>query len=339
MFRFAWLLLAFLSLMITGAVCQYRGLGRGAASNGSNAGHLQVHVVLDNGQPADQTQFHVELANGGGVPIGTAYTDTMGRASFDGLGGGTYTLRVSSPETEDTIVTFDMNGFESMHIEDVSVRARPGNPMGSPQGTVSAHELNIPDKARKEFDKGNAAVQHKDLESAREHFSRALESDPKFAAAGNNLGAICLQLKDYACARQALEQAVEADGHSGQALANLARLRMMEQNYTDAESLFHRSLALEPGNPATMTLMAETELVLHKFPDALEYARKVSEENLRGYELVHLIAGEALEAENKPQEAAAEYEQFLREAPDHPEAPRVEQALARLRTPGAENER
>jgi tetratricopeptide (TPR) repeat protein len=339
MLRTLSLLLALLYLISSTALAQLRSGGRPGTAMSTSS--LEVRVFfLNGGQPS--TQFRVELLNSGGVPIRTGFTDSSGRAQFSGLNPGMFTLHVTSPETEDASSNFEISTYERVHNEDVQVKLRtPEKSAGTPQqGTVSAQALNIPEKALKEFNKGNEAAQRKDFDAAKEHYRKALESDPKFVAAGNNLGSICLQLKDYACARDALERAVEADGHSARALANLARLRMMEQHYSEAEALFGRSLAVDPVNPGTLMLMAETELALRKFPDALLYARKVPADKSPDFAVVHIVAGRALEAENKSSEAVLEYQAFLKQAPQHPAAPEVEQALARLnRAPTATADR
>jgi Tfp pilus assembly protein PilF len=330
MYRAASLVVVLFSLLISVALAQSRGGARSPGSMPSASG-LEVHITFVNGQPASGAQFRVELLNGAGVPVKVGFADDMGRVNFSGLAAGMYTLHITSPSTEEATSTFEISGFEHIHNQDVQVKLiTPGTPAGSKQGSVSAQALHIPEKALKEFNKGNEAVQHKDFEAARAHYRKALEDYPQFAAAGNNLGSVCLQLRDYACARQALEQAVKSDDHSARALANLARLRMMEQHYPEAEALFSRSLAVEPANPEALMLMAETELSLHKFSDALWYARKVSAQNKQDFAVAHIIAGESLEAQHKPDEAVLEYQAFLKDAPQHPAAPQVQQALTRL---------
>ena len=66
---------------------------------------------------------------------------------------------------------------------------------------------------------------------------------------------------------------------------------------------------------------------------ALANARKVpSLANHKQFAISHLIVAQALTGKGKDDEIAKEYEEYLKEAPDSPLAPRVKDALAKLKS-------
>src|SRR5205085_5096190 len=91
---------------------------------------------------------------------------------------------------------------------------------------VSAGQLAVPDKARKEFDKGTRALNDSDLSSAKKHFEKALELSPKYAAALNNLGIVAIRGNENAKAFDYFKEAVRADDSNVQALINVGKMEM-----------------------------------------------------------------------------------------------------------------
>ena len=64
-------------------------------------------------------------------------------------------------------------------------------------------------------------------EDAQKMYLKAIEIDPKFASAYNNLGASCANQKKYKLARQYWEKAVELDLSMIQAKGNLKQMDAM----------------------------------------------------------------------------------------------------------------
>jgi hypothetical protein len=82
-----------------------------------------------------------------------------------------------------------------------------------------------------------------------------------------------------------------------------------------------------------MLVMAEVQD--GKPDDALRDAQKVHTLPHDGYAVVHYIAGEVLEEKHEYAQAGAEYNLYLKEAPNGPEAAQVRSAVARLSSPTA----
>jgi predicted Zn-dependent protease len=103
--------------------------------------------------------------------------------------------------------------------------------------------------------------------------------------------------------------------------------------YKDAEPYLVHSAADQPENAQIVTILANTELQNGETDLALTNARKVpSLPNAKQFAISHLIVAQALTAKGKDDEIAKEYDEYLKEAPDSPLAPRVKDALAKLKT-------
>jgi predicted Zn-dependent protease len=102
--------------------------------------------------------------------------------------------------------------------------------------------------------------------------------------------------------------------------------------YKEAEPYLVRSAANQPQSAQVLTVLANTELQNGETELALTNARKVPTlANHQQFAISHLIVAQALAGTGKDDEIAKEYDEYLKEAPDSPLAPRVKDALAQLK--------
>lgn len=303
---------------------------------------LKVRLWYTNGRPVEQRE-RVQLLNSLEGYVGEGFTDSQGEAHFR-VPAGSYMLRVSGPTIEDTTgPVFRLLCNEGTHFENVDVKMKAGSgseaeasaPAPSGAGsTVAAADLNVPEKARKEFEKGNAALQHNDLPAARKAFGKAIQIYPQYAGAYNNLGLIAMKSGDRAAALAAFQQAVRVNDHYALASVNLARLLLQDKQYSEAEVQLDRALSTEPLNLDALTMLADVQLETGHFDQAINTAWKVHSVPHEGFSVVHIMAALAFEARHMPQDAAVEYATYLKESPNGPAAQRAAAALARLQNQG-----
>jgi TolA-binding protein len=77
--------------------------------------------------------------------------------------------------------------------------------------TVSATSVNVPDKARKDYEKGLAEKKNGKLDSAQEKFQKAVDAYPEYAEAWLELGRVQVQNNDAAGARQSFHRSIAVD--------------------------------------------------------------------------------------------------------------------------------
>jgi Tfp pilus assembly protein PilF len=292
---------------------------------------LRVHLAWPNDRPVGENISVQLVSNSGGVAAQT-FSNSQGDATFAAVNPGSYTLRISGPSVVDTTsenIYIDRN--QSLATQWVHVQPREeAKTETSKEPMVSAADLNAPDKAKKEFGKGNEAFVANDFKKAQSHYQKAVEIYPRYATAYNNLGAVYMHLQDPAHAREAFEKAVEISPLSASSNANLARLNIQDKKFADAVPLLERALTSAPKDPEFMMLMAHVQLETGHVDQALSFAHKVNAAENPKFAAAHLIAARAYEVENKPEDARTEYELFLKQAPDAPQIPYVRQALSRL---------
>jgi len=190
-----------------------------------------------------------------------------------------------------------------------------------------------PEAARQECEMGSKEAEQKHWEEAKDHFQKAIVAFPKYAEAFNNLGQVKIQLKDGKGAVEAFRSATQIDPTLQQANLYLGQFYYENTQYKEAEPYLLRSAADQPKSAQILTALANVQLQNGETDLALANARKVpSLPNPRQFAISHLIVAQALTGKAHDDEVAKEYEEYLKEAPDSPLAPRVKDALAKLKS-------
>ncbi|HEX6878820.1 MAG TPA: tetratricopeptide repeat protein [Terriglobales bacterium] len=277
-------------------------------------------------------QIMVELGSPTGGVIQTTYSDPEGRASFTATAGRTYQIKVSGVGIEQKVVSFDVQPGESFHHEYISVKTTTDSAASLPGGIVSASMLNVPEKARREFDKGIKDFESKKWEDAKKHFEKATKEYPNFDWAFNNIGVADIQLHDQQGAREAFQRAVSINDKNPDATKNLARLLIEDSKFDEAKGLLLKSNSVQPGNPDTLVLLAYSQMKTHDLDAALANAEKCHRSDPDHYPLGHLIAAAVRETKGDLAGAEKQYQTYLKEAPDTPQAQAAKQGLARIQS-------
>ena len=305
---------------------------RAVAQLDSSPGELQVTVVYANEQPLTvpvRVQL-VDLAHM--VRVEERYTNSVGQIMFRSVIPGNYSVHVTGIGILETSEHIEVQAHKTTHsVIHVRLAEKAGDAKG-PGDTVSLADLNIPEKARKEFDNGAQAMDHGDLEGAVKHFEKATKIYPNYASAFNNLGVIAAQQKHFEPARTYFEKAVSLNDQLPDAYLNLSKLDLNQQKFQEAKQPLTKLLALEPNNLEALLMMANCELIAGQNESAVAYARRIHELPHEKFAASHLVAARALEASHHPDQAIEEYRIFLQEVPDSEFAQGARQALARLQS-------
>lgn len=304
-----------------------------AMGSAAAAGNTTVTVRVTYEQthmPAPAMRVELVSPLGGVADMRT--TDGNGSATFENISGGRYRVRVGGPGVETTeSETFDAGGSQAgpYVTENVQVRLTPA--AGAVPGPALA--VNIPNAARQEFNLGSKQMDKKNWAEAKDHFQKAIAAFPKYAEALNNLGLAEAQLKDGKAAVEAFRNAAQIDPTLLQANLYLGQFYYENAQYKDAEPYLLRAASGEPNSAQILTALANTELQNGETDLALANARRVpSLHDHKQYAISHLIVAQALSGRGHDDEIAKEYEEYLKQAPDSPLAPRVKDALAKLKS-------
>ena len=323
-----WLVAFLVSLIITGVHAQLRGGGPGGSGN------VHVHVVLSNDRNAGPFLKVCLMEGSVDQVIGTTYTNDIGEADFVGVPMGEYHVRISGDGIETTdSSTFEVDQRKVTQAQYVTVRqlAETGpKPLSSHSTMVSASDLNVPQKARKEVDKANEAMAEQNWKKAQEHLDKAIAIAPQYATAYNNLGVLYAKTNDLPHEEEALKKAIAADDHFAPAFVNYGKMCILQKNFPQAETLLQKAVTVEPGNVESLMLLADAEYMNRHFEAAIVSARQAHSADKEHPSFVHYIAARSYQQENRQQDALAEFQLFLLEEPKGPRADHVRGDVAKI---------
>ncbi len=303
-------------------------------SAGSSGGISTVSVRVtyqQNHRPAPGLRVELISPLGGVASIRT--TDGNGGATFDGVGSGRYQVQVNGPDVEttksDIFETGGANGGPYI-TERIEVRLIETAGAEAPGPALAPI---IPEAARQEFNLGSKEMDKKHWEEAKDHFQKATAAFPKYAEAFSSLGLVEIQLKEGKNAVEAFRSATQIDPTQQQANLYLGQFYYENTQYKEAEPYLLHAAADQPKSAQLLTALASTEMQNGESDLAIANARKVpSLPDHKQFAISHLIVAQALTEKGKDDEIAKEYEEYLKEAPDSTWAPRVKDALAKLKS-------
>ena len=285
------------------------GLGR----NGSD---VSVRVIAPSGRPVGRGA-HVRLQAVAG-PTLVADTDGSGAVTFRNVAGGTYRALVKAEgyeETDGGRVEVDSQQMSQMVF--VYLRRADEDLVVSSAHTAMADVslLKAPAKAIREAQKGTALLKKREWAKAAEHLEKALEIDPEFSVACNNLAVAYAFLGQQDRERAMLERSLKLNDNNAAALMNRAYVAMRDNDLAGAEGFLIRAAAADPQSVQTLMVMAKVQLLSGHYEGVVRSARKLHGLPHAEYALVHYLAARALEAGNRLADAAAELRVFLQEEP------------------------
>jgi tetratricopeptide (TPR) repeat protein len=328
--RRLWLAPFLLSLALFNLHAQLRG-----GMSGLSVGDVHVHVVLENQRNAGPyLVVRLMMESSTGMVVATGYTNDVGEVSFNGIPIGNYHVEVTGDGISDaSSQVFEVDNRKMSQAQFVVVHQVEDSgpkPLSARSPMVSANDLKVPEKARKEVDKANENMALHDWKKAKEHLDKALAIYPDYVTAYNNLSVLYAKTDDLAKEEEALKKAISLDEHFAPALLNYGKLCFKLKNFPQAESLLQREVAADPDDPESMMLLADSEYMNRHFDAAIATANQAHSSSHEHASFVHYIAARAYQQENQQPQALAEFQMFLKEEPKGPRADHVRADIAKI---------
>jgi Tfp pilus assembly protein PilF len=219
------------------------------------------------------------------IPPPRVHLQPGGQFQFAQISSGSYELVVLDPDQKEVkheVVTVGSFGSNMVQIR-VKDELRTGE---RPRGPISlkrlAHKTLKP--ARKEYGRARAERRKEHFELAEAHYRKAIEIDPQFVEAANDLGALLYIRGRYEDSREVLEKAMAVDPDLAPVLANLSAALMALSRPLLAEPLARRAVALDPTAIRSRYLLglsrawqnkndSETEALLEEASPVIPHAR------------------------------------------------------------------
>ncbi len=253
----------------------------------------------------------VELRSSqGSRSLAEAYVDPSGSFQLSDIGKGQYVLVVrthSGTVLHQEFVDVNRNTGELWIQLPKAEIARPVS------GTVSVARLahKVPSKALKEFEKARKAADKGKSKDEILHLQRALEIDPDYMEAHNNLGSQYLRREEYGKAEAHFRKACELDPGASIPQTNLATVLLINKHSADAEIAARRAVSLDPSNSRARYTLALTLLDQGKNPqEALEQLQRAASDLPRA----HLVSAKVLQATGDVNRARVELKTYLPKA-------------------------
>jgi tetratricopeptide (TPR) repeat protein len=197
-------------------------------------------------------------------------------------------------------------------------------------GMVSVASLEVPPKARKEYEKGSESLEKGEYPEAEKRLQKAIELDPKFAEAWVRMGDLEQRRKNLDRAIENYQQAINADPNFPLPYLRMAYLSAVSRDWEQTRKLTERLVALDPVDfPLAYYYNAAAELNLKHIDKAESSAlRAESMDKQHAEPSVELLLAAIYTAKGSYSSAADRYRQYLKLVPDGPLTPRVKTDLA-----------
>ena len=229
-------------LILAASVLPALGQGRTPVRNNlSIAG-----TIRDDADQHSMENVRVDLKLTSGVPINTTFTRGNGEFEFGGLANGEYVIEVDLKDYDTTKQPVTLYNSSQRGVSLFLTRPRQmGQAMT--RGSVSAHELSVPNKAHDEYEKGLQLLYVKqDYRGAIAQLQRAIKDFPTFYEAYAQEGNAYLQLKELAPAEEAMRKSVEiSSGQYSEAMFMLAGLLNDTNRFEDAEAMSRKAMGVD----------------------------------------------------------------------------------------------
>ncbi|HJZ66566.1 MAG TPA: tetratricopeptide repeat protein, partial [Blastocatellia bacterium] len=259
---------------------------------------------------------------------------TKGRFSFQGVSDGTYTVEVEGISTLYEPVTQEVRViYGASPPVLISLREKAGAATRSRANVVSVAESDqqVPDEARKEFEKGAELSEKGRFQDAIERFKKALAIFPNYLVARNNLGVQYLKMGQWAEAAKQFEAAIEVNPKALNPQQNLAIALIEQKKYAQAIEHLNQALSIDSSSPTAHLYAGIASLGV----DAIDQAeRELSTALSLGgadYSNAHFYLALVYMKKGERDPAVRELRSYLEKLPNGEKAPRARQLLERLK--------
>lgn len=289
------------------------------------------------GQITPEARAAVSL-HGATTPFSAStLSDSRGRFQFRKLWAGTYTLSVFVPGRGEARQTVEVGPSladpkgrvaVSLDVPDSKLLAQDALRR---ENLVSARELSIPDRARREYANAQKKLSRRDVEGAVEHLERAVQIAPQFSAAWNNLGTIAYQSRDFSRAESRFREALDQDPEAYEPLVNLGGALLSLEKFEEALKYNLYAVLSRPNDALANSQLGMNYLFLGDLDRAVKYLTAAKRLDPAHFSHPQLMLAQIHLRRNNREAAAGELEDFLERHPDSPDAEKIRAAVAKMR--------
>lgn len=286
------------------AFAQYPTLHNAAGST------LSGMVVTSDGHPVRDARVEVhDLLNGSEITSG--YTLPNGAFTFNDIPGGHYEIRVVSglQEARERVDLEHTNQQITLHVSD-------GNTPAGGGATISVTEMQVPSKAKKEYEKAQEAFAKRKLDEARSHCDKSLAIAPTYSRALSLSALLNLSDNKLEDAAKQAEQAVKSDYGYAMGYVVLGAIYNAMQRYDDAIRTLDHGVPLAPTSWQANFELAKALLGKGDYQRSLASVDRAMQTAPDNYAPLHLVRAHILLSLKAYPDAMVELEKYIGDDPN-----------------------
>lgn len=301
----------------------------------AQGGSLRGRIFLPNGEPlAEVIPVTLTSEDARFVPQ-ILYTDSKGWFFLQGLlANQRYSIVVESDGKSWATTTESFFAGRTVFIT-VNLRSLETAETVSRSSTVSVQQLQYKPRpeAKRAYQEGLKAYSEKNVDLARQKFRQAVELDPGYVRAYNDLAAVEMDEKRYADAEPWLRAALDKDPDAPLSLLNLGIVLDHLGRYQEAVLALRKTLQLRPQWISPKVYLGIALVETNELAEAERFLLRGVRATGRQEALAFLYLGKLYAAKGEREKAVSAWESYLARDPDSPNATEVRSALALLRAP------
>jgi tetratricopeptide (TPR) repeat protein len=252
-----------------------------------------------------------------------------GRFRFRNVEAGAYTISVFVPDRGETRMTIEVGSGTAGNKRRIHIQVDTRGEALSREraATVSARELKIPGLARREYEEAGRRVARRNFEGAIASLQRAVEIEPRFAAAWNHLGTIAYQTRRYRDAEDYFRKGIEADPQAYEPVVNLGGVLLNLGNLDEAWKYNVAAVLRRPNDALAQSQLGMTYMLLDKLDLAEKHLLLAVKLDPKHFSHPQLHLAEVYVRKKDLPRAAAQLDSFLRYHPDWPAAAKMRDTI------------
>ena len=200
-----------------------------------------------------------------------------------------------------------------------------------PRHSVSARQLATPNAALRQYQQAQKDLERHDPAAAAKRLEAAIEIDPQFAVAWNELGTIAYQTRKFDRAEECFRQALVLDPRAFDPLVNLGGVLVTVHKLDEAADYNLRAVLARPNDALANSQLGQTYCGLARLDLAEKYLERARQIDPAHFSHPQLLLAEIHLRRGERREAAAVIEEFLKYHPDWPQAAKMRQTIPELR--------
>jgi Tfp pilus assembly protein PilF len=340
MFRIGYALMLAICVSSVSFSARAQGVGSSRGLSSGDGNHtIQGRVYFPGGQ-SNGKALKVVLETNNSMGGSSTVTDLEGTFRFNNLRPGTYAVVVDGGKEYEAArepVNIDPGGAGPVSQVNIQLRARIDASNPSFAG--------VPQNALDFYQKGTAAAQKGNAQSATEFLSKAVAASPNFSLALSELGLQYLKLKQMDKAAQTFETLLKlkptdaaAQLNLGIALYNQGAAFLAQKNFDDAqkkldasEAHLREAIKLNSPGPAAHYYLGMLLINFKAYDEAQKEFQLAISNGGENLALAHKFLGGVYISTHKNKEAADELEKYLKLDPKASDADHVKETIKNLR--------